>query len=114
MLLFIPAGANAQIGASTREDIQRRDRLDQQAWIPIGHARDHGSQLDPIGSCGGKGQRTVAFQHLVRGRTDAGNLEEVVHDPQTEQTGSLCSLGNQAKRLTERSLMIGPGKAGDL
>jgi hypothetical protein len=71
-------------------------------------------RLAPFGSCGGKGQHTVAFQHLVLGRTDPRNLEEVVHDPQTEQTSSLCSLRNHGKRITERSLMIGPGKVGDL
>src|SRR5258708_34899996 len=59
VLLFIPGSTNAEIGASVREDIQGGDRLDQQTRIPISNARDHPSQLDPVGPPGGKGQSTI-------------------------------------------------------
>ena len=82
MLPLEPAGADAEPGAATGEDVERGDRLDQDAGMVIGDAGDHRAEADAAGDGGGRGQRAVALQHGMLGRADLRDLEIVIHHPE--------------------------------
>src|SRR5579859_1101553 len=114
VLLLIPGGADAKVGAALREDIERGGGLDEEAGMAIGHAGDHGAEPDVVGDASGKRQRTPAFEHLVFGGADGTDLKEVVHDPQAIEAGALGAASDLGEGVTEDAGATRPCEVGNL
>src|SRR5690349_22036074 len=114
MLLFVPARADAKIGPSAGEDIERRRRLDQDARIAIRNASDHRAQADALGFARGKRQRAPPLQHLLLFRANPANLEEMIHHPQAIESGVFCAPCDVAEGAPQLLGAAGPGKSWNL
>ena len=93
---------------------QNCDRLEQDAGVAVGDAGDHRAQIDPPGRRGREAERGVGLEHLVLGRPDHLDLEEVVHDPEAREPGVLGVARDPRERGTETVGRAGPGEVGDL
>ena len=92
VLLLIPGGADAEVRAPLREDIESGGGLDEDARMAIRDARHQRSQAQMIGAPGDEGQRAPALQHLVFWLANSGDLEEVIHHPEAVESGALGLL----------------------
>ena len=81
-LVLVPGGADAEPGAAARQDVERGRRLDPQPRVAVVDAADHQPETRPFGLGGHEPERRPALEHRVLDRTDAPDLEEVVHDPE--------------------------------
>ena len=86
-LTLVPASADAEIRPSTREHVERGDRLDQDAGVAVDDSGHKRAELRPLRHPCEKAQGAVAFEHRFPGPADASYLEEVVQDPEARETG---------------------------
>ena len=114
VLPLVPGRADAQPGAPARQHVERRHRLDEDPRMAVGHAGDQGSQGDPFRDAGRERERGVALQHLVLGRADHADLEEVVHHPETGEADLVSVARDPGKRRPDAPWSVGPGEVADL
>src|SRR5215475_2347140 len=114
MLFLVPCGANAKIGSPMRKDIESGGDLHQQARITIGNACHQRAQFDTIGAARSKGEGIPALKHLVFGWAKVGELEEVIHHPETVQSGTFGAFSDLAKGSAKTIASIGPGVVGNV
>src|SRR5437868_5990933 len=98
VLTLVPRRPDAEERATSREDVEGRYLLDEQARMAIGHAGYERPEPQPAGVRRRVTQRRVRLQHVPFGRADGRNLEEVVHDG----------------HVAEASLISGAGKLGEI
>jgi hypothetical protein len=114
MLLLDACGrANSEVGASVREDIQCRRHFHQETRMTVRHPCHHRPKLDAIGSTRSVSQGSPSFKHFLFWATKPGNLEHMIWNPRTVETGALSAFNNQAKGVTKPRLTLWPGKVGD-
>ena len=97
MLFLVPGRANPQIGPSMRQHIQGTRRLDENAWMPVGHTRHQRAEFDTIGAPGGKSQRAPRLKHFALNRAYLLKLKEMIHHPQAIEPGFFCPFYDQSK-----------------
>jgi von Willebrand factor type A domain len=78
-LLLVPAGTDAQPRPPAGQHVQRGDDLGEQPRLAVVHAGDHRQQRRPRRAGRQVSQRGVPLEHLLLGRPDHRDLEEVVH-----------------------------------
>src|SRR5215210_9463191 len=86
-LALVPARADAEVRPSTREHVERGDRLDKDAGVAVDDAGYQRAELRPLRHPGQIAQGAVALEHRLLGHADDAYLEEVVHDPEARETG---------------------------
>lgn len=80
----------------------------------IGRFLHEGAQGDALGDPSGIRERRVPLEHLVLGRTDHADLEEVVHDPEPGHPRRVGVSGDTRKRRPDSLRGVGPGEFRDL
>jgi hypothetical protein len=109
VLLLEPGGADAEDGPALRHHVEGGDDLGQQRRVPVGDAGDQGGQVDGAGAGGQTAEQRVGLQHLLLGRAEHGQLEEVVHDEDRVEARLLGGLGG----VDEDVEQLGGGSVGE-
>ena len=78
------------------------------------HAGDHGEQLGALGVGGQEAERGVRLQHVVLRRTDAADLEEVVHHRDVAEADPVGGPGYLGEFGPERCRAVRPGEIRNL
>ena len=82
--------------------------------MPVDRARDHGEDLRSRGVRGDEAKCGVGLEHLVLGRPEAADLEEVVHDADVSEAVRVGGAGDLSERRTDPLGATGPGEVRDL
>ena len=106
------AGHHCRTAAPRRPDRGGRVSLAQRGYI--GRFLHQGAQGDALGDPSGIRERRVPLEHLVLGRTDHADLEEVVHDPEPGHPRRVGVSGDTRKRRPDSLRGVGPGEFRDL
>jgi hypothetical protein len=101
---LVVAGADAEPGAATGDDIQRGCRLGEQARMAVRRGRRQGKQLGAAGVGGQERQGRVALQHRPLGGAHHRVPLDVVHDGDRGEHGRLAR--------PPVSVMVGPIRSG--
>ena len=115
MLELEPAGADAELGAALRHDVEGGDGLRQKCRVAIRVAGDECAESDGAGVLGERGEQRVALDHVVARVAEHRQLVEVVHHEHRVEPGSfggdgLC--GHHIEQLGRTD--AGMGEVGDL
>lgn len=102
----------AETAAPRRPDRGGRLSLAQRGYI--GRFLHQGAQGDALGDPSGIREPRVPLEHLVLGRTDHADLEEVVHDPEPGHPRRVGVSGDTRKRRPDSLRGVGPGEFRDL
>jgi hypothetical protein len=78
------------------------------------HAGDDGEQFGVFGVSGEESECRVCLEHVVFGRPDATDLEEVVHHRQVTEAGLVGRPGDSREFLSERGRAVRPGEVRNL
>ena len=113
VLLLEPGGADAERRPTTRQDVERRHGLGQQAGVAVRHAGHEELQIDPLGEPGSERQHRVALEHGVLGRAGDLDLEPVVHRRQRTEPGLVRDLGDLGDLRTDGGGAAVPGEVGE-
>src|SRR5215210_3751362 len=113
-LALVPARADAEVGASAREHVERGGGLDEEARIAVDDAGHQRAELRPLRHPGQVAQGAVALEHRLLGLADDAYLEEVVHDPQARETGLVRGPADLGQFVAYPPVPVRPGEAGNL
>ena len=93
MLVRVPGCTEAQNGAASGDDVERRNDFCQQGRIAVRDARNQCCEADPGRATGQRGEGGVRLEHRLRLGTDGADLIEVVHHRHEVEIRALGSLG---------------------
>ena len=88
-LLAVPRRADAEPRAALGEHVERGDDLGEHAGVAVADRGDPREQLDLLGARGEVAERGVGLEHLVLGRAEHLDLEQVVHHAHALEPGLL-------------------------
>jgi hypothetical protein len=114
---LVPAGAESQVGSTTRQHIQRRGDLHEQARLAKVDGPNEGPQPDPGRGAGQEAEGRVCLEHRRLRPAQAGigrKLPEVVHDPQAGEARPFGGAGDLAQAGADGGRSIGPGEGREL
>ena len=90
VLPLVPGCANAEHGATFRQDVERGDDLGQETGVPVRNTRYEQTEAHRLGDAGEVAERGVPLEHRVLGRRHPVHLEVVVHDRELADPTLLC------------------------
>ncbi len=100
-----PPGADAELGPTVRDDVERGDDLGQQRRVAVRVAGDEGAQAHVRGLPGQGAERRVALEHEGVGVAQHRQLVEVVHQQHRVEARPV------GRRRLGRHLVEQPGRA---
>jgi len=110
----VPGGADAEHGPAAGQDVQSGHLLDEDARVAVGHAGDQSEQLGPARVARDEPERGVGLEHVVLGRPDHPDLEEVVHHRYPVEPG-VVGQADQSGQIRSQALRTAAvGKIGEL
>jgi hypothetical protein len=80
-LLDVPGGADAEVGPTARQHVERGRSLDPEPGLAVVDAADHQPEPCPAHVCRHVPERREALQHRLLDLAHAPDLEQVIHDP---------------------------------
>ena len=111
---FVPGGADAEVGASAAQNVQRRCGLGPQAGLAVVDAAHHQPQRRLLRMGRHVAQGSPAFEHRLLGLPDAADLVEVVHHPQRGEAGRVGCLGDASESRADGRIAARPCERGNL
>src|SRR3954471_14683888 len=113
-LLLVPRRPDAEPRPAAGQHVERRRRLGPQPGLAVMDAADHQPEPGATGVRGEEAKRCPALEHRIRGRPDAADLEEVVHDPDRIEAGVVGGTSDPRERRCDRLRATGPIERWDL
>ena len=110
MLELEPAGADAELRATTAHDVERGDDLREQRRVAVRVAGDERAEPHGARLARERAERRVALEHVGVGLAEHRQLVEVVHQQDGVEAGPVGGRGLRGDRVEEVGRARRPGR----
>ena len=111
---LVPRGADPEHRAAAGKDVEGGHGLCEHARIAIHDAGDDREEPSTLGVGREIAERRVCLEHLVLGRTEAADLEEMVHDADRIEAAAVRNARDRGEVVRDTFRPARPGEGVDL